>query len=65
MHNLLMCVLPDDDWYRVETWRYYVLNFKHKLTLTYCASGCFLCHKKLSNAHTADFVTFARLGFLI
>jgi len=31
-------VLHDDDTSRVETcWKYYVLNFKYKLTLTYCA----------------------------
>lgn len=34
---------PDDDLRRVETlYRYYVLNFKCKLTLTYCAIVFFL-----------------------
>jgi len=31
-------------------WRYYVLNFKYKLTLTYCALGWLLYDSLLNNA---------------
>lgn len=51
IHICLMYFRPEGDSQRVETrWRDYILNFKYKVLLTYCAFGWLLCYSLVNDA---------------